>query len=225
MVDLSSNHDYAINKVTVYNRNDCCMEKISDSQVQILDENKVVVAHQTIPAGASASSFQFYFDNVMGRYVRVRKNGYGDLQIAEVQVFGWSMTKSPSRSPSLAPTTATPTLRPTYTKMPITKSPTFTPTISASPTKTLINLALISGAVASQSSTYEGNNGANIAIDGVKSDGATNVGSTHTQCSDTPFPWWRVYFGLGQIKTVKVYNRNDCVSFSCVILIVHSFVS
>ena len=68
-------------------------------------------------------------------------------------------------------------------------------------------------------------NSANIAIDGVKSDGATNVGSTHTQCSDTPFPWWRVYFGLGQIKTVKVYNRNDCVSFSSVILIVHSFVS
>ena len=213
MVDLSTSHDYIISKVTVYNRNDCCMEKISDSQVQILDENSVVVAYQTIPAGASASSFQFYFDNVMGRYVRVRKNGYGDLQIAEVQVFGWLMTKSPSSSPSLAPTTATPTLRPTFTKMPITQSPTFTPTISASPTKTLINLSSISGAVASQSST-DGGLGANIAIDGVKSDGATNVGSTHTQCSDTPFPWWRVYFGLGKIKAVKVYNRNDCVSCS-----------
>ena len=129
-------------------------------------------------------------------------------------------TTTPSKLPTISPTTKQPSLIPTSNP---SSNPIQTPTISPSrtpilapvdtsaPTKALINLARVTGATAQQSSAYYGM-GANRAIDGVKTNGSNNVPTTHTQCSDSPSPWWRVYFGEGEIKTVKVYNRNDCVS-------------
>ncbi|KAL7542580.1 hypothetical protein ACHAXR_011906 [Thalassiosira sp. AJA248-18] len=208
LVDLSQNYEYVINRVSVYNRNDCCMDRLSNSEVQILNDEGTVIASELIPAGAVSSVFHFDFDNVSGRYVRVYKPVFGELEIAEVKVMGWSWTKSPTISPispSIAPTISeTPTIIPT-------QAPTVAPMGSFSPTLTLINLALVAGAQAQQSSHYQGHaHGASVAIDGIKSDGTNHVGSTHTQCSDSPSPWWRVYFGHSQVKTVKVYNRVDC---------------
>ena len=110
-------------------------------------------------------------------------------------MLGWQLTGAPTLSPSLAPTTLAPTLKPTISKKPTyapSSSPTLSPADTSSPTRALLNLALISGSSAHQSSVYEGR-GANIAIDGVKTNGAISVSHTHTQCSDSPSPWWTVY--------------------------------
>ena len=129
----------------------------------------------------------------------------------------------PSKSPSKLPT-ASPTLSPsnspvrTPTISPSLTSTTLAPVNSSQPIEALINLARVAGATAQQSSTYQ-SMGPYRAIDGVKTNGSNNVPTTHTQCSDSPSPWWRVYFGVGEIKTVKVYNRNDCVSSAWMCLV------
>ena len=106
---------------------------------------------------------------------------------------------------------ATPTVQPTISAK-LTPAPAIfpssSPTESSSPTPQIINLALVPGVVASQSTTY-GSQGASRAIDGIKSDGTTNVPSTRTECN-YPKPWWRAKIGLSDVKMVKVYNRNDC---------------
>mmetsp|Transcript_21333 Transcript_21333/g.42799 ORF Transcript_21333/g.42799 Transcript_21333/m.42799 type:complete len:596 (-) Transcript_21333:491-2278(-) len=209
-VDLGENVQHIINHVKVYNRNDCCMDRLVNSEVQILNDEGIVIDSQPI-VGVS-SEYTFDFNNVPGRYVRVYKSVHGDIQIAEVQAYGWQLTKAPTLTPSLSPSTLAPTLKPTISKIPTyapSGSPTFAPADTSSPTRALMNLALVSGASAQQSSEYEGH-GANIAIDGEKTNGANSVGHTHTQCSDSPSPWWRVYIGEGEIMTVNVYNRNDC---------------
>eukprot|EP00985_Skeletonema_marinoi_P024316 scaffold16804_cov299-Skeletonema_marinoi.AAC.1 len=165
-VDLGENVQHIINHVKVYNRNDCCMDRLVNSEVQILNDEGIVIDSQPI-VGVS-SEYTFDFNNVPGRYVRVYKSVHGDIQIAEVQAYGWQLTKAPTLTPSLSPSTLAPTLKPTISKTP-TYAPSSTPTLApadiSSPTRALINLALISGASAQQSSEYEGH-GANIAIDG-----------------------------------------------------------
>ena len=200
-VDLGQNVQHIINHVKVFNRNDCCMDRLINSELQILNDDGTVIDSQPIVGVSSVYSFDF--NNVPGRYVRVYKTVYGDIQIAEVQVMGWQLTGAPTYTPTLKPTISK---KPTYAP---SSSPTLSPADTSSPTRALINLALISGSSAQQSSVYEGR-GPNIAIDGVKTNGANSVSHTHTQCSDSPSPWWRVYIGEGQIMTVNVYNRNDC---------------
>jgi len=203
-VDLGANIEHIINQIKVFNRNDCCTESLVNTEVQILNEQGTVVDSK--PITSISGVYTLNFDNVAGRSVRVYKtSGGGGLTIAEVQVFGWQITQSPTISPSIAPSTPLPTLKPTLSKKP-TDSPN-----TSQPTETLINLARVTGVLAQQSSTMDGL-GPYRAIDGVKTNGSNNVPTTHTQCSDSPSPWWRVYFGVGEIKTVKVYNRNDCVS-------------
>jgi len=126
-------------------------------------------------------------------------------------------SKSPSKLPTSSPSTSTPTLSPssspiqTPTISPSLTLTTLAPVDSSQPTKALINLARVAGTTAQQSSTYQ-SMGPYRAIDGVKTNGSNNVPTTHTQCSDSPAPWWRVYFGEGEVKTVNVYNRQECVS-------------
>ena len=197
---------YIINSVSVYNRQDCCMDRLYNSDVQILDDSGNVVASRSIVDGHVSRVYVLDFDNVAGRYVRFYKKVFGDINIAEVVVKGWSLSKSPTSSPSLGPTMSR---VPTYSPV---ETPSVSPTLSSPPTGIEINLARLPGVVAQQSSTYNGL-GPYRAIDGIKSDGTNNVGFTHTQCSD--IPWWRADIGIGKIKYVKVYNRNDCVSSMC----------
>ncbi len=208
-VDLDASYDYVINRVSVYNRNDCCMGTLAGAEVQILDSSGAVVASE--PLVGVMGVYNMNFENVEGRSVRVRKANGGGLTIAEVKVLGWSSTQSPTISPSLSPTTAKPTVSPTMSLKPTVApimTPSLSPSISSSPTGVLINLALVEGVVASQSTTYNGM-GARRAIDGVKTNGSNNVPTTHTECN-LPQPWWRAKIGLSKVKFVKVYNRNEC---------------
>ena len=200
-VDLGASYDYVINRVSIYNRNDCCMNSLAGSDVQILDDSGAVVASE--PLVGFMGVYNINFDNVEGRSVRVTKTNGGGLTIAEVKVQGWSPTKSPTRSPTLSPTTAKPTSSPT-----MSLKPTVAPIMTPAPTGVLINLALVEGVVASQSTTYNGM-GPFRAIDGVKTNGSNNVPTTHTECH-LPQPWWRAKIGLSKVEFVKVYNRNEC---------------
>eukprot|EP00547_Thalassionema_nitzschioides_P005356 CAMPEP_0194200236 /NCGR_PEP_ID=MMETSP0156-20130528/930_1 /TAXON_ID=33649 /ORGANISM="Thalassionema nitzschioides, Strain L26-B" /LENGTH=1934 /DNA_ID=CAMNT_0038925209 /DNA_START=189 /DNA_END=5989 /DNA_ORIENTATION=- len=200
-VDLDKSYNYVISRVKVYNRNDCCNDRFTNSELQILDDNGEVMGSQAFVGNLGV--FEFIFDAVAGSSVRVWKNGSGTLNIAEVQVLGWQLSKSPTKSPTLLPTTTVPTGKPT-----MSPKPTMAPIATNAPTGELINLALVSGVEASQSTTYMGQ-GAGKAIDGVKTDGSSNAPSTHTECN-YPMPWWRAQIGLSIVHTVKVYNRNDC---------------
>ena len=90
MVDLGAGDQYMIDKVSVYNRwDDCCRSVLTDSQVQVLDESKNVVASHSIGAGEVSPVYNFDFGNAGGRYIRVIKNGSGSVQVVEIVVMGW----------------------------------------------------------------------------------------------------------------------------------------
>ena len=81
--------DAIINKIKVWNRRDCCSERLEDAEVQILDTNEIVVATEKIGISKDEISFEFNFDNVEGSAVAVRiKKNNQVLSLAEVEVFG-----------------------------------------------------------------------------------------------------------------------------------------
>ena len=88
-VDLEANKLHTIAKVKIYNRSDCCKDRLGGkAEVQILDDEGTVVASQ--PIQGVLSVYTFDFDNVVGRSVRVLKPEYGNMQFAEVRVLGSS---------------------------------------------------------------------------------------------------------------------------------------
>ena len=88
-VDLEANKLHTIAKVKIYNRSDCCKDRLGGkAEVQILDDEGTVVASQ--PIQGVLSVYTFDFDNVVGRSVRVPKPEYGNMQFAEVRVLGSS---------------------------------------------------------------------------------------------------------------------------------------
>ena len=90
-IDLGENLQHTIKSVMVYNRNDCCMNSLINTEVQLLDEQGTVIDSKSITS--SSSVYNFEFGNTNGRYVRVQKNVYGGFTIAEVKVMGWSLTE------------------------------------------------------------------------------------------------------------------------------------
>jgi len=100
MVDLGADKQHTITQVKIYNRVDCCMNRIESSEVQILDDQGAIVASQ--PIQGTLSVYTFDFDNVIGRSVRIKKS-QGVLNIAEVEVMGWSEPIVSSISTLLSP--------------------------------------------------------------------------------------------------------------------------
>ncbi len=87
-VTLDPSDVYIIGRVSIYNRIDCCMERMVDAEVQVLSDSGEIVASQTV-SGISVV-YEFDFDNMAGSSVRVWKDGVGRLNIAEIVVQGWS---------------------------------------------------------------------------------------------------------------------------------------
>lgn len=86
-VDLGQEYDYTISRVLIYNRNDCCMDRLGSSNVEVLDDDRNIIARQLLPAGSSNPVYYVDFGHVVGgRFVRVYRTVFGDLNIAEVQV-------------------------------------------------------------------------------------------------------------------------------------------
>jgi len=87
--DLGANKQYTITSVSIYNRSDCCRDRNNNSDIQLLDESGNIVATQTIEAGDVKSVYNFNFDSIQGRYVKVEKKTAGVFNIAEVEVIGY----------------------------------------------------------------------------------------------------------------------------------------
>ncbi|MEQ4209825.1 alginate lyase family protein [Actinopolymorpha sp. B9G3] len=94
-VDLGAVHE--IGEIAIWNRTDCCSERLSDYHVLVSDEpftsgsltdvlNQPAVwsSHQTTQAGSPTRLVDL---NRTGRYVRVQLTGNNALSLAEVQVF------------------------------------------------------------------------------------------------------------------------------------------
>ena len=95
MVDLGSDKKKVntIQSVALYPRTDCCMDKTTNLDVQILDDDSNVIATRTIESGdiQPVHKLDFGFPSgIDGRYVRVQKKASGDLNLAEVEVAGFT---------------------------------------------------------------------------------------------------------------------------------------
>ena len=76
MVDLGANKELTVNYVLIWNRMDCCSDRIAGADVEILDEDgTTVAASQHIAAPDNSQTFQLDFGGVSGRYLRIERNG------------------------------------------------------------------------------------------------------------------------------------------------------
>lgn len=84
-VDLEANS--FINEVRVYNRTDCCSERLSNFDVMISEDGETWEHIINVP-GEAESPTTVNFGGVYGRYVRVQLTGINYLSLAEVEVVG-----------------------------------------------------------------------------------------------------------------------------------------
>jgi hypothetical protein len=85
-VNLGSSH--VVNKVTLWNRTDCCSNRLTNFHVDLLDANNIVIKTQNYPGTAGVKTeFNISASGVYA--VRVQLNGTNFLSLAEVQVFGF----------------------------------------------------------------------------------------------------------------------------------------
>jgi hypothetical protein len=121
---------YPLFTINVWNRTDCCSQRLADFYVFVSDvpftstdltttlNQAGVSAYYTAGVASAVTTINV---NRTGRYVRIQLSGTNFLQLAEVEVFG-----GPAATPTVTPT-------PTATRTP-TPTPTRTPTPTATPT-------------------------------------------------------------------------------------------
>ena len=89
-LELQDDHSL-IEKIVVFNRQDCCSYRLNDADVRVLDHEGEVVAEEYIGLAKDGESFTFEFENrVFGAAIEVQLNQEEPeyLSLAEVQVFG-----------------------------------------------------------------------------------------------------------------------------------------
>lgn len=115
-VDLGKN--YEINRVVIYNRTDCCQNRLDNFQIWVRESNATTwksfgVKGYYSPGDPQATSYR---DNQAGRYVRIQiATQRGILSLAEVQVFGTERnitTPTPQPTPVRPPTPQPTPVRP-----------------------------------------------------------------------------------------------------------------
>lgn len=84
-VDLKGT--YTVTEVNIFNRVDCCTERLSNFNVELLDSNAQVISSQTY-AGTAPSQTTFKFPKIKANQVRIQLNGTNYLSLAEVTVKG-----------------------------------------------------------------------------------------------------------------------------------------
>lgn len=75
-----------IQRITLFNRTDCCYSRLSNFSVQILDVDRAVIK-QFITNYHAPSEIHYYPAGSRGRYVRIQLNGSDFLSLTEVQVW------------------------------------------------------------------------------------------------------------------------------------------
>jgi hypothetical protein len=184
----------AIGSVVIWNRTDCCGDRLSDYWVFIsntpfgaADTPATLQAragtwssHQT---SAPSPSTTITVPSIQGQYVRIQLSGANYLSLAEVQV--------------MAPAGQTSTQPP----------PILQPPAGQQPTSPARNLALAKSA--SQSSVISYTAVPYKAVDG-NTDGNFDDGSV-TQTSLNANAWWQVDLGASStVTSIVIWNRTDC---------------
>merc|ERR1712045_486765 len=85
LVDLQQSS--VIQRITIYNRKDCCQERLNGAVIEILDEMMEVVVAETVTDAAPAI-VELDLDDTIGRYVRVSLDT-NLLHFNEVEVYGY----------------------------------------------------------------------------------------------------------------------------------------
>lgn len=98
-VDLGSR--YAINQVKIWNRTDCCAERLTNFSIKVSDTpfDGTAPVYST-PFAGQAGSPSVISLNSTGRYVRVQLAGTNYLSLAEVEVFGNLAPPAPTPTPT-----------------------------------------------------------------------------------------------------------------------------
>jgi hypothetical protein len=76
-----------ISYVTIWNRTDCCSDRLAGAVVELLDGSNNVVASHTLASSSIPTSQDVSFGGTSAAAVRVRLPGGGYLSLAEVQVW------------------------------------------------------------------------------------------------------------------------------------------
>jgi hypothetical protein len=92
LVDLDGRH--RVERVTIFNRTDCCAERLVDFDVELLNAADAVIATRR-HAGVAGASTELTFGTDDVYAVRVRLRGNGILSLAEVQVWGAPVAPPP----------------------------------------------------------------------------------------------------------------------------------
>jgi len=87
-----------VSKITLWNRTDCCGERLSNFHVDLLSKDGKVLATKNYPGTApTTTNISLSASGVYA--VRVQLNGMGILSLAEVQVWGRTIVEIPKELP------------------------------------------------------------------------------------------------------------------------------
>jgi len=84
LVDLEETA--TITRVRVWNRQDCCKERLNGAVIEVMDVHDTVLATQNITE-ESPDSIDWYFPSIRARYVKIISPDHF-LSMSEVEVFG-----------------------------------------------------------------------------------------------------------------------------------------
>lgn len=85
LVDLGAN--YEVEEIVIWNRIDCCSDRLDDITVSIESPNGAVYWEENVMS-SSASSLTINVAEVSGQIVRITQNQNAALSLAEVEVYG-----------------------------------------------------------------------------------------------------------------------------------------
>jgi len=112
-VDLQE--EFIIDYIDIYNRMDCCSDRLSNAQIVLFDSQVQWVATETYGSttGKDVIAVSFLESNPVARFVIIYVPGDQPLSLAEVEVFGRNpVTSTPTPEP-INPNTVAPTSSPT----------------------------------------------------------------------------------------------------------------
>ncbi|WP_066218257.1 galactose-binding domain-containing protein [Formosa haliotis] len=84
-VDLSAN--YQIETIKIYNRTDCCSDRLNNFTVEVIDSNGAVAFSQFYET-APSNAFTITTGDAIGGIVKISKTTSDALALAEVEIFG-----------------------------------------------------------------------------------------------------------------------------------------
>ena len=78
---------------------DCCSERLSNTKLQLLDQDKNVIVSKDIGRTNGVRNLEFNFDAIATFSVRVQHVGKsGSISLAEVEVFGHDTNQVSTRN-------------------------------------------------------------------------------------------------------------------------------